>query len=113
MTESDFYDLSPFEKIQLIEEWVLHSLGDCRTGNYTTEIDGAWLIMEKAIAEGAKPLVNYAHNYTDHHWPASWHCSIDTTQGLMDEESPIFHGHAETAPMAICLAALRWRGVIE
>ena len=67
---------------------------------YSTSIEAAWEIVEKLKTEVAS--ISVSHNSTD---TDDWFCHIfvrDTTYNVL----------ADTAPLAICLAALKCKGVV-
>lgn len=70
---------------------------------YSTRIAGAWLVVEKLVADGMQPIVNYLNGQILAY--DGWHCCI--AKGY-----EVYHSHGcETAPLAICLAALKACGV--
>ena len=67
--------------------------------HYSTQIADAWLVVEKLLEMGAWfSLSKNHHNFT-------WDC-----RGIINErkdDEVRFIDHADTAPLAICLAALK------
>ena len=76
-----------------------HSLFCCGRGaNYSTSIADAWLVVEKMREMGAWMSLSVTGGKT---WDV---------RGIIDERKPTevrFIAHSESAPEAICLAALR------
>jgi len=82
-------------------------------------VEGAWLVIEKMLERGFSPTVN--HNGPPGHfthspdWAGPWHCCFHNTKGCLhcgDESCKCYsHAEADTPARAICLAALKARGV--
>jgi hypothetical protein len=65
---------------------------------YSTHIDDAWLVAEFMANHGQSLLITKSEDFSQ--WECSW-----VTSGQR------FTGYADTAPLAICLAALKAVGV--
>jgi hypothetical protein len=68
---------------------------------YSTDIAAAWQVVEKTARDGCCPDINY-HPRVDMitgEPMGPWHCAMRVGRQWV-------HSHAETAPEAICLAAL-------
>ena len=75
-----------------------------RPPRYSTDIAAAWEVVEKLIGDGAEPLIVGWAKYTQ-----DWHCEI---RGISTPDGAQLHdAAAETAPLAISLAALRAKGI--
>lgn len=67
---------------------------------YSTDIAAAWQVVEKLVAERFFPEVNYRGR-------GEWGCKVDRlTVDDSWNDKPTPHEIANTAPLAICLAAL-------
>lgn len=67
---------------------------------YSTDIAAAWLVVEKLIADGWFPDVQFNDWGTE-----SWHATL--MRRTDDERADGYHGaQAASAPLAICRAAL-------
>lgn len=84
-------------------------LARSRIGFYSTDISAAWEVVEK-MHEHPKPvlmLVAPQQDYNNEKWRAEF------SRKGWDEKSPYHYAaSAETAPHVICLAALRFFGLI-
>lgn len=75
-----------------------------QTPRYSTDIAAAWQVVEKWRAKGEGfQLDSLGFTGVEGETDAAWRCSfMDATDGGMEHYS----AEAETAPLAICLAAL-------
>jgi len=86
---------------------------------FNSKIKDAWQVIEKMLERGFSPTVN--HNGPPGHfthspdWAGPWHCCFHNTKGCLhcgDESCKCYsHAEADTPARAICLAALKARGV--
>ena len=68
--------------------------------HYSTRIDAAWLVVERMLELGWSPTLNIVADGTD----PKWHVCLQ--RGWWDA-AEFSHGYADTAPEAICRAALK------
>ena len=75
--------------------------------HYSTKIADAWLVVEKLANEGFCPALIYDDD-------GSWTMAFDGIQNLPEDDEPLITSFcieakmiADTAPLAICLAALK------
>jgi len=102
MTESEFLALAPRERDRLVDRHIFGNFLSDRwgRGNFTTSISAAWTVVEKMREE-------------------DWAFTLETEEAgtAFDAhfwEGDTFHyGFADTAPLAICISALRAKEVIE
>lgn len=72
---------------------------------YSTDIASAWQVVEKFVKDGREVGVSFIRNpYNDF---VGWICDIGPKDGFRH----VISVEEETAPMAICLAALKDIGV--
>jgi len=125
MTETEFLALEPREQDALVAEkvmgWTAKRLGkepwpdgsycdgitnsSCTEFWFTEEIAPAWQVVEKMREEG--------HTFVLHHSDILFARFFLTSDGGIVRKDRDYWGEADTAPLAICLAALRAKGVIE
>lgn len=67
-------------------------------GDYSTDIAAAWKVVEKLHGEISFEICNYLADDTNDVW--GWHCQIIYGNSFGN-------GNGETAPLAICRAALK------
>lgn len=73
--------------------------------NYSTDIAAAWEVVEKMRANNFLFTINMSDNFR-------WECEFDLNDGaFLLKSDTIGFGRSETAPHAICLAALEAVGV--
>jgi len=117
MTESEFLALAPRERDALVAEkvmgqgMVLHHEGYYfRPGNllpdYTT-ISAAWTVVEKMREEELAFEVTWGWSHVEEN------NDYDNWVAGFSNEDERWTATADTAPLAICIAALRAKGVIE
>jgi len=96
MTEAEFLALEPRERNALVAEKVMGLPGLAWPADYTTTWEGAGLVVERGILESLG---------WNAYWKA-WDCffTIDNISG---------EARADTASLAISIAALKAKGVIE
>ena len=106
-----------------IEQWLLEHPIVCgkktRLGKwehhkpYSTDIAAAWEVLEKMRERGLRPGVNLLdsgwHGYFVD--PSVVEDVVDVDGRSIAYHATAIHGYADTAPRAICLAALRSVGV--
>ena len=75
--------------------------------HYSTRIQDAWLVVEKMTGDGFCPALIFDDN-------GSWVMAFDGIQNLPEDDDPLITSFcieskmiADTAPLAICLAALK------
>ena len=76
----------------LVEDWQRHMW----MPRYSTEIAAAWTVVEAPVAKGFK--VNVMNR------ASGWACHVVANPGQQTER--VVYEHHDTAPLAICLAAL-------
>jgi hypothetical protein len=90
-------EISAHERNVLVADKVMGHPGEYR--HFSTDISAAWKVVEKMVAEGWEPSIEYSsHGYPWTVWMG--HDALDA--GV---------GHGDTVPSAICLSALRAVGV--
>ena len=83
-----------------IEMCPIHHSHSCCGRNlphYSTQIADAWLVVEKLQFEFTETVVGW-------HEIQKWYCALDGHLHDLDKEHCAY---ADTAPLAICLAALK------
>lgn len=75
--------------------------------HYTTDIAHAWEVVEQLVDEKRQVEVTWENGASSAYSTLFWTCSTTEPYGYEN----IAHHHADTAPEAICLAALRAKGV--
>jgi hypothetical protein len=126
VTEAEFLNLSDREKDALVAEKVMgfpnvrigcscgfikppsysHS-NCCAVSPYSTQISAAWEVVEKMIRSGSTFGVEYRLQFTPRslRWVANF---ANAAHPMV----PIRYGHADTPPLAICIAALKANGFL-
>jgi hypothetical protein len=73
--------------------------------HYSTDIAAAWKVVEAMRAAGYSVSIGYYANGCDVGITAR------NSRAGWEAVRPVYGGHADTAPRAICIAALRAKGV--
>lgn len=112
MSESEFLAMEPRERDALVAEKVMGKDVRCTCDfclpTYTTSIAAAWQVVEKINREhGPFHLRDVCHRFGDDA-PIFWRAWFEST-GPKHES----YVDADTAPLAICIAALKAVGEIH
>lgn len=78
--------------------------GEC-VPKYSTDIASAWTVVENMIKSGWNPTANWHDELDGSAGLRQWHACL--SKNHHDPDGIWIHGYGETAPMAICQAALK------